>query len=95
MSEDVVELPAEEADAPKAAEKQWVVWDHQWDFQTRELRPRDLVSFGAEESEDEPLSALEWNAANRWRVPRADIPLTDLQLGQLLGLEKSFRLVDH
>lgn len=84
----------EDTPSKEAEVKQWVVWDHNWNFQSRGLTRTDLLSFGAEEDEDEPLQAIEWNEANRWRVPREQMPLTDLQLGQLLGTDSSFRLVD-
>lgn len=78
----------------------YVVWDHQFSFQTRALTGNDLVTLGAH-PEDERLpvdkrrEALEWTPANAWQVPRADIPLNDIQLGGLLALEKSFRLVER
>lgn len=79
---------------------QYVVWTHEFDFQTRELSGNDLVALGAD-AEDERLpkdrrqAALGWNPSNAWRVARSEIPLNDIQLGGLLALEKSFRLVER
>lgn len=81
--------------APADEARQWVVWDNRFAFESRSLQPKDLVGLGADESEDSPLEAVEWNSANNWRVPREQLKLTDLQLGQFLGVDKSFRLVER
>lgn len=77
------------------AAKQWVVWDHKFDFETRGLTRQDQMGLGAEEAEGKPLQLVEWNQANNWRIPREQLPLTDFQLGQMVAMDKSFRLVDH
>lgn len=85
---------------PEQATNTYVVWDHEYHFQTRELTGNDLTNLGAD-PEDKRLPdnrrnvALEWTPANSWQVPRAEIPLNDIQLGGLLALEKSFRLVER
>lgn len=70
----------------------YVAWDHLHHFETRGLTRSNLISFGAD-PKDENVQEIEWNPGNNWRVPRSKIPLTDIQLGQLLGVDKSFRLV--
>lgn len=88
------EKPTEDEAESKPTE-QWLVWDHNFAFETREMRPKDWGQFGASLDEDALAGpSTEWTQANNWRVPRADIPLTDLQLGTLMGVDSSFRLVD-
>jgi hypothetical protein len=89
MDESVVEGSVDESGKPVKVVK----WDHTFDFQTRGLTKSDLIGLGAD-PEAEGLTGVEWNPSNGWTVPRDDIPLNDIQLGGLLALEKSFRLVD-
>ena len=89
------EFAEAEAAEEKQEPKQWVVWDHRWDFESRGLTRADLLGLGAEEEEGERLTGLEWNAANGHKIARDAIPLNDLELGALLGTDKSFRLVER
>jgi hypothetical protein len=86
----VVEGSVEETDEPIKVVK----WDNKWQFQSRELSRADLLRLGAKETEKKPLTSVEWNQANGWTVPRDSIPLSDLQLGVLLGSDHDFRLAD-
>lgn len=73
--------------------EQFVAWQgHKFAFEAREMTARDWKLAGASE-EDLPAANTEWNAANNWRVPREEVPLSDVQLGAWMA-SNDFRLVD-
>jgi hypothetical protein len=74
----------------------YVTWGAQFPFQTREMRPQDWRDLGAKLTDDEVKEGkvTEWKAANGFRVPRDEIPLTDLQLGHFMGLNPGFAIIE-
>lgn len=85
---------AEKTDKKSSTASQVVVWDgNRLHFESREVRPQDWRFAGASEEDVEGVGILEWNHANNWRVPRSEIPLTDVQLGAFLE-RNGFRLAD-
>lgn len=77
-----------------ATASQVVVWDgNRHHFESREMRPQDWRFAGASEEDVQEMEAVEWNSANNWRVPRSEIPLSDVQLGEFMA-RNGFRLAD-
>lgn len=82
--------------APDKGSKTYVSWAARFHFETREMRPQDWRAVGADLSDEEVKEGkvTEWTQANGWRVPRDEIPLTDLQLGQFMGLNPGFTVIE-
>jgi hypothetical protein len=81
----------EETETVVESKQQFVAWQgHRFNFEAREMTPRDWKVSGAE---GDDLQTVEWNAANNWRVPREEIPLSDVEMGAWMS-SNNFRLVE-
>lgn len=91
MAEETEAVPAEYTDV-------YLAWQNSFPFEQREMSPRDWVQLGAALDLNDPdvkaTPNTVWSSANAWRVPRSEIPLTDLQLGRLLGVDSRFRIIE-
>lgn len=79
----------------EAQPETFVQWDALNHFEERRLRWQDFVSLGATPltvGTAEPADVV-WNEANRHRVARKDVPLTDDQLDALMTRDPKFRIV--
>lgn len=90
-SADAAEVVGEDSGA-----KQYVTWAARFPFEAREVRPSDWRRAGADLSDDEVAEGkvTVWSKENGWRVERSEIPLTDMQLGQFMGANGGFTVIE-
>lgn len=92
-SADVAEVASDEKEG---AVKTYVSWAAKFNFETREMTSADWRAVGADLTDEEvsERKVTEWKQANGWRVPRSEIPLSDLQLGEFMGRNPGFTVIE-
>jgi len=90
-SAEAAEVVAEDSGA-----KKFVTWAARFPFESREVRPSDWKRAGADLSDAEVAEGevTVWSKENGWRVSRDEIPLTDMQLGQFMGANGGFTVIE-
>jgi hypothetical protein len=77
-------------DAQEAVEQpeKYVVWDHTFNFEAREITRQQFAARGIDHD------TVTWNAVNNWRVPLSQLGLSDDDMEALIHADGAFKVVD-